>query len=250
MTDAVPLTFTDNPMNPLEVALYEGLADHTKMGAFERLMLEVDLFAVPEPGTPGGVHGDDGHKVLKEGEQLILRGLVLNDGRDTVTLFTDPRRAPPIFGDDCRILAMNGRRLLEMVQDKVVLLNPDGGKGLLLQPDQLKAVLEHAPAVPEPVRPTGTVELSDVRPVDYPIALIEALNEVFASIRAESAWLARSRWVETGQTGWYVDIRTPEEPATVRAIVGRALRGLDAAGETFDVAVSKPGGEDGVGIRL
>lgn len=250
MTDAVPITFTDNPLNPLEVALYEGLADPSKMGLFEQLMLEADLFAVPEPGAPGGVDGDDGHKVLKEGEQLVLRGLVLNDGRDTVTLFTDPRRAPAIFGDDCRILAMNGRRLLELVKDQVVLLNPDGGKGLLLQPDQLKAVLEHAPAVPEPVRPTGTVELSDVPPVQYPIALIEALNEVFTSIKAEAAWLARSRWVETGQTGWYVDIRTHEEPETVRAIVRRAIRALDIAGETFDVAVGKPGGEDGVGIRL
>ena len=97
MTDAVPMTFTDNPLNPLEETLYEGLADHTKMGVFERLMLEADLYAVPEEGAPGGTHGDDGAKVLRPGEQLVLRGVVLNDGRNTVTLFTDPRRATPAW---------------------------------------------------------------------------------------------------------------------------------------------------------
>ncbi|MBA3049340.1 hypothetical protein, partial [Brevundimonas sp.] len=104
MTDAAPattpLTFTDNPMNPLEDLLYAGLADPAQMGAFERIMLEADLYAVPEPDSPGGTPGDDGAKVLRPGEQLILRGVVLNDGRNTVTLFTDPRRATQMFGED------------------------------------------------------------------------------------------------------------------------------------------------------
>jgi hypothetical protein len=93
MTDAAsPITFTDNPLNPLEELLYTGLADPTQMGAFERIMLEADLYAVPEADSPGGTPGDDGAKVLRPGEQLILRGVVLNDGRNTVTLFTDPAR--------------------------------------------------------------------------------------------------------------------------------------------------------------
>lgn len=250
MTDATPLTFTDNPMNPLEAALYEGLADPTKMGLFERLMLEADLYAVPEAGSPGSTHGDDGHKVLKQGEQFVLRGLVLNDGRDTVVLFTDPRRAPEIFGEDTRIVAMNGRKLLELLKDAVVLLNPSDGKGLLLDPDQIKAVLEHAPAIPEPVRPTGKVALSNVAPVEYPIALIEALNETFASVGAHAVWLAKARWEADGQAGWYVDVRTNEEPDTVRAILRRAVRALSLEQETLDVAVGKPGGPDGVGIKL
>ena len=108
MTDAVPMTFTDNPMNPLEELLYAGLADATQMGAFEQIMLEADLYAVPEPDSPGGAPGDDGAKVLRPGEQLVLRGVVLNDGRNTVTLFTDPRRATGMFGPDTRILAMKG----------------------------------------------------------------------------------------------------------------------------------------------
>lgn len=178
MTDATPITFTDNPMNPLEELLYTGLADPTQMGAFERIMLEADLYAVPEPDSPGGTPGDDGAKVLRPGEQLILRGVVLNDGRNTVTLFTDPARAVQMFGEDTRILAMQGRKLLEMLQDTVILLNPADGKGLMMEPDQIKAVLGHAPVRPL-VRPSGRVELHAVEPENEPVVMTEALRDAF-----------------------------------------------------------------------
>ncbi len=150
MTDAAPaatpMTFTDNPLNPLEELLYEGLADPARMGAFEQRMLEADLFAVPEDGSRGSTPGDDGAGVLRPGEQLALRGIVLKDGRNTLTLFTDPRRAARMFGDDARVIVMKGRHLLELVQDTVILLNPAGGKGLMMGPARIKAVLGQTPA--------------------------------------------------------------------------------------------------------
>jgi hypothetical protein len=253
MTDvqtAEPLRFTDNPLNPLEAALYEGLADHTKMGIFEQLMLEADLYAVPEPGSPGGTPGDDGPKVLRTGEQLVLRGVVLNDGRNTVTLFTDPRRATQMFGQDARILAMKGRNLLNILKDSVVLLNPADGKGLLLNPEQIRAVLEHAPAPSARTRPSGTVELSEIPELQRPVALIDRLGGALDSLGAEAAWLARARWVEAGLSGWHLDVRTDRPADEVIALVERAVRGLAFGQEVFDVSVSRPGGEDGVGARL
>lgn len=250
MTDAVPMTFTDNPLNPLEETLYEGLADHTKMGVFERLMLEADLYAVPEEGAPGGTHGDDGAKVLRPGEQLVLRGVVLNDGRNTVTLFTDPRRATQMFGEGTRILAMKGRALLNILKDAVILLNPADGKGLLLDPDQIEAVLGHEEIPVAAARPTGTVELADVPEPQHPIALVGRLNEAFSALPVKAAWLARARWMEAQQMGWYVDVRTDEDPAVVRSIIERSVRGLAFGGEVLDIAVSKPGGEAGTGVKL
>lgn len=252
MTDATatPIVFTDNPMNPLEVALYEGLADHTKMGLFEQLMLEADLYAVPEAEGPGGAPGEEGPRVLRTGEQLILRGVVLNDDRNTVTLFTDPRRATAMFGQDTRILAMNGRALLEMLKDALVLLNPGGGKGLLLNPDQMRAVLQHAPIPVAAHRPSGTVELSDVPGPQHPVALIGRLNEAFKGYPVAAAWLARARWMEARQMGWHLDVRSAAPADEVRAILTRAVRGLAFGGEVFDVSVSAPGGEDGVGVRV
>lgn len=250
MTDSQPqpLVFTDNPMNPLEEALYEGLADHRKMGAFERLMLEADLYAVPEPGSPGGTAGDDGAKVLRPGEELVLRGVTLNDGRNTVTLFTDPRRATEMFGPDARILAMNGRNLLHILKEAVVLLNPAGGKGLLLNPDQIKAVLEHE-TIRALARPTGPVELSEVAPTDEPRFLTDNLRRVLTA-PAEAAWLARADWPEAGVAGWFVDVRSDRPADEVRALVQRAVHGLNFGAETLDVSTAAPGGQDGVGLKI
>jgi hypothetical protein len=252
MTDAVqtPITFTDNPLNPLEELLYAGLADARQMGAFEQTMLEADLYAVPEPDSPGGTPGDDGAKVLRPGEQLVLRGVVLNDGRNTVTLFTDPSRAVQMFGADTRILAMQGRKLLDMLKDAVILLNPADGKGLMMEPDQIKAVLEHAPVDISARRPSGAVELADIPEPQQPIALIGRLNVAFRDMKIDEAWLARARWNEARMMGWFLDIRTDEPADEIVALCERAVRGLAFGGEVFDVSVSKPGGEKGIGVKI
>ncbi len=255
MTDAgpatSPLTFTDNPMNPLEELLYAGLADPAQMGVFERIMLEADLYAVPEADGPGGTPGDDGARVLRPGEQLILRGVVLNDGRDTVTLFTDPRRAGQMFGEDTRVIAMQGRKLLDMLKDTVILLNPAGGKGLMMEPGQIRAVLEHPPVEPAAARrPSGPVELAEPPEPYHPIALIARLNEAFKGLKIDEAWLARARWNEARMMGWFLDIRTDQPADEIVALCERAVRGLPFGGEVFDVSVSKPGGEKGVGVKV
>jgi hypothetical protein len=250
MTDAAtPMTFTDNPMNPLEELLYNGLADPTQMGDFERIMLEADLYAVPEPGSPGGTPGDDGAKVLRAGEQLVLRGVVLNDGRNTVTLFTDPHRARVMFGDDVRILAMQGRKLLDMLKDTVILLNPAGGKGLMMEPDQIKAVLGHEPVRPL-VRPSGRVELHSVEPENEPVFLSKALRESFQPPQVQAIWVARAVWPDIGQIGWFADVRSDQPADEITALLQRAVRGLKFGTETLDVSVTKPGGKDGVGVKV
>lgn len=247
--EAAPLVFTDNPMNPLEELLYAGLADATQMGLFERVMLEADLYAVPEPDSPGGTPGDDGAKVLRPGEKLILRGLFLNDGRQTVTVFTDPRRAVQLFGDDARILAMKGRNLLDMLKDSVVLLNPADGRGLRMEPHQIKAVLEHAPFA-APVRPSGPVDLSEPAPDRRPVGLIERLEEALKGVKIAHAWLAQARWTESGRMGWFLDVRTHTPANEITALCERAVRGLAFGDEVFDVSVAKPGGKKGVGVKV
>ena len=250
MTDAAtPITFTDNPMNPLEELLYAGLADPGQMAAFERIMLEADLYAVPEPDSPGGTPGDDGAKVLRQGEQLILRGVVLNDGRNTVTLFTDPHRAVLMFGEDTRILAMKGRALLEMLKDTVILINPADGKGLMMEPDQIRSVLEHEPVRPL-VRPSGRVELHAVEPENEPVFLSKALRIAFQPPMVEAIWVARAVWPDIGQIGWFADVRSNGPADEITALVQRAVRGLKFGTETLDVSVSKPGGKDGVGVKV
>lgn len=250
MTDAQPLVFTDNPLNPLEEALYEGLADASRMGLFERLMLEADLYAVPEPDSPGGAPDDDGAKVLRQGEQLILRGVVLNDGRNSVAVFTDPTRATAMFGDEARIIAMKGRALLALMQETPALLNPDGGRGLLLNPDQVRAVLEHEEALPQ-LRPvSGRVELHHVDPNNEPAPLVHAIRDMFKPPMVKDVWLARAIWPDVGQIGWFLDIRSDRPDDEIKALVGRAVRGIHFGHQTLDLIVGKPGGEPGVGVKI
>ena len=246
---STPLTFTDNPRNPLEEALYEGLADHTQMGMFERLMLEADLYASPDPEGPGGSPDEEGARVLRPGEQLILRGVVLPDGTNTVTLFTDPTRVTGMFGEDARILAMQGRKLLDILKDTVILLNPADGKGLMMEPDQIKSVLEHVPVRPL-VRPSGRVELHAVEPENEPVVMTEALRDNFQPPMVEAIWVARAVWPDIGQIGWFADVRSDRPADEITALVQRAVRGLKFGTETLDVSVTKPGGKNGVGVKV
>ena len=204
---------------------------------------------MPEAEGPGGKPGDDGNKVLRAGEQLILRGVVLNDGRNSVTLFTDPRRAAKMFGDNSRVIAMQGRALLDILKDAVVLLNPEGGKGLLLNPDQIKAVLGHEEI--RPLRPvSGRVELHEVEPENEPVMLTQAIRETFKGGLVKDVWLARAIWPDVGSIGWFLDMRSDGPADEIKALAARSVRGLKFGTETLDVSVSKTGGKPGVGIKV
>ena len=199
----------------------------------------------------GGLCKAPGRSCVRTRCHKTAGAVFCNDGRNTVTLFTDPRRATQMFGDDTRIIAMKGRNLLDILKDAVVLLNPAGGKGLLMNPEQIKEVLGHAPIQSEhAVRPSGTVELADVPEPLHPVALMGRIRQAFQSLDVDAAWLSRARWMEAQQMGWHLDVRTNETPDNVRALIERAVRGLAFGGEVFDVAVSKPGGDKGVGIKL
>jgi hypothetical protein len=219
------------------------------MGMFERLMLEADLYASPDPEGPGGSPDEEGARVLRPGEQLILRGVVLPDGTNTVTLFTDPTRVTGMFGEDARILAMQGRKLLDILKDTVILLNPADGKGLIIHPPQTRAILEHAPV--RPLRPvSGRVELHAVEPENEPVNLTSALRDAFPAPTVDALWVARAIWPDVGQIGWFVDIRSDRPADELKALTERAVRGLKFGTETLDVSVSKPGGKDGIGMKV
>jgi hypothetical protein len=145
MTDALNLAFTDSPLNPLEVALNDSLAPPADMGLFEALLLGEDLFAVPQPDSVGAGLAE-GAQMISPGQELVLRGLRMKDGRDTVALFTDPQRVAQVFGADAAFIAIQGRHLFELLQDAVILINPAGGRGVMMTPDQIRAVLARAPA--------------------------------------------------------------------------------------------------------
>jgi len=82
------------------------------------------------------------------------------------------------------------------------------------------------------------------------IARVGGLNVGFKDLRIDAAWRGRARWNEARMMGWFLDIRTDEPADEIVALCERAVRGLAFGGEVFDVSVSKPGGEKGIGGKI
>ena len=258
MTDATPkpvaIPPADVPFNALEAMLFAAVAEPARMPEFERALLLSDLYAVPEGDNAPGPD-DAGLRVLRGGERMDVRGLTLNTGHTAMAVFTDPRRAPAAFGEDTPFIGMKGRALLNLFLGGHVLINPAEGRGLLLEPERIAALLE---AWPEPTdaRPSGEVHLGP--PEIVPEALLARLRQGFApealagdgAPTIAAAWLARAHWLQSGRWGWLFDVRTDRPQDEIRAMTERAVRGLPFGDDTLDVTATPPGGEDGVGIRV
>lgn len=237
--------------NPLEALMAAAGADPALMPAFERALLEAELYAVPDSAfVPAG---QIGYRTLKPGESLNLRVLELEDGGgQALAAFTDPRRMTAAFDEDPAWISMAGRRLFALHAGPV-LINPGDGRGLLLQRDRIDQLLAEAPPVPtEGRKPSGEVRLSP--PQQRPTALIARLMTVFAPgmdpTPVVAAWLARAEWPQSGKQGWFLDVRTLKAAGEVRSLVTQALRGLSFGDESLDVTVGPSGGEPGSGLRL
>jgi hypothetical protein len=80
--------------------------------------------------------------------------------------------------------------------------------------------------------------------------MTEALRDAFKPPMVEAIWVARAVWPDIGQIGWFADVRSDRPADEITALVQRSLRGLKFGTETLDVSVSKPGGKDGVGVKV
>lgn len=125
----------------LDTAFLHGLADPARLGLFEAMMLEGQVYAVST-----GSAGEAGQKQLEAGEQLSLRGVTLSDGREAFALFTDPRRAVQAFGEDVQVIGMQGRVLLGMLTSRPLLFNPDGKSGLVMSRERVAQLLGANPS--------------------------------------------------------------------------------------------------------
>lgn len=252
----------DEPMTGLEQVIEAALADPAHWRAFEALLPRVDFYISPEGETARrAVGGGEGMKTLRPDEQLELRGIQLDDGRTAAAAFTDPRRLAALWDGDLPVIGMNALALLRLWRDRPVMLNPGAPRALLFQVEDVEALiaageahlasstagLDARPAGPS----SGKVRLS--APDRMPELLVQRLVNAFGPVGGTgitAAWLARARWEETGQVGWFLDFRTSRASDEIRAMVQRALTGVSFGDETLDLSVAPSGGADGVGIRI
>lgn len=256
MTDATPTPAapaTDAPLNGLEQIIDAAMADPVHWRAFEAMLASVDLVVVPEGAFAAAIDLDQpGTRVLRPDQQMDLRGVQLEDGVTAAAVFTDPRRMQAVWGG-LPWIAMSARHLLRLFHDRPVMMNPGSPRALLFQTEDVAALLAATDAVAQTQgRPTGTVQLGP--PAQAPTLLVDRLKAAFGAADGvtgiSAAWLARAHWAETNRWGWMLDVRTVRPMDEVKAIVSRAITGVNFGDETLDVSLEAPGGKDGTGIRL
>lgn len=240
----------DRPLNGLEQIIEAAMEDPVHWRAFEAMLASVDLVVVPEGAFAASVDlSQPGTRTLRSDQQMDLRGVTMDDGVIAAAVFTDPRRMQAIWGD-LPWIAISARHLLRLFHDRPVILNPGSPRALLFQIEDVAALLAATDAVAQTQgRPTGTVQLGT--PEHEPTLLMEQFRAAFGPANGvTAAWLARAHWAETNRWGWMLDVRTDRPMDEIKAIVSRAVTGVNFGEETLDVSVETPGGKDGAGIRL
>jgi hypothetical protein len=252
----------DAPLTGLEQVIEAALADPSHWPAFEALLPRVDLYISPEGETAKGLKpGEVGMKTLRPDEQLDLRGVRLDDGRTAAAAFTDPRRLTAVWGEERPIIAITALSVLTLWRDRPVMLNPGAPRVLLFQVEDVANLIAagdahaaeaKASAATRTIGPSsGAVTLT--APDRIPETLLARLVQAFGPVGGTgvtAAWLARARWSESGQEGWFLDFRTSRPSDEIRAMVQRAVTGLAFGDETLDISVAPSGGTDGTGIRF
>ncbi len=256
MTDPIPtapVPNADPALNGLEQIIEAAMADPVHWRAFEAMLASVDLVVVPEGAFAASIDiGQPGTRTLRPDEQMDLRGVELDTGVTAAAVFTDPRRMQAVWGD-LPWIAISARHLLRLFHDRPVAMNPGSPRALLFQIEDVAALLAATDAVAQTQgRPTGTVQLGS--PAEAPMVLVDRLKAAFGPAdgvtRISAAWLARAHWAETNRWGWMLDVRTDRPMDEIKAIVSRAVTGVNFDDETLDVSLEQPGGKDGTGIRL
>lgn len=252
----------DEPMTGLEQVIEAAMADPTHWRAFEALLPRVDLYISPEGETARrAASSGEGMKTLRPDEQLELRGIQLDDGRTAAAAFSDPRRLAALWGGNLPVIGMNALALLRLWRDRPVMLNPGAPRALLFQVEDVEALIAAgeahlaAASAATPPRPAGpsSGKVTLAAPERLPELLVQRLVNAFGPVGGSgitAAWLARARWEETGEAGWFLDFRTSRPSDEIRAMVQRALTGVSFGDETLDLSVAPSGGSDGIGIRI
>lgn len=230
------------PENELERMLMAAAGDPSKRVEFQQMLLKAKLSAAT-PDAPAA----SGSRTIKAGEQLRLLNVEGPAGVPIPAIFSSPARVAEVFGPGAGFIEMNGKTLLSIVAANGAFLNPGLAYGVRWGPDDMAAVLG---------RPVRRVIAKETRfllgsPSQRPEALIAELQAALGSSPGiTEAWLALAHWPENEASSWYLDVRTELAADDVNRLLADIFRRANFEGRPLDMVVNKPGGTDGVGIRI
>ena len=229
------------PRNDLEAALMRAARDPAARPAFNRQLLDAELYvATPEaPATPS-------ERTVGTGETLRLLNVADPQGNPVPAIFTDETRLADIFGAGTGYARLPASALFEMFAQSGAWLNPGLAYGVLWTADDLAHLLG------KPARRTITKDTNILlgTPKERPEALIRSIAATIADAPAvQEAWIALAHWPEGGAS-WYLDIRSTADPDAIAALLHETLQSGPHEGMPVDLVVHAPDAGPGHGIRL
>lgn len=233
---------TFQPLNELERLLMEAATNVDAREPFERALLQAELYAAtPDAPEVNAVH------TTVEGEQIELLNVQSPDGASVAAIFTSQERIVEFFDTGVGFIAIRGGQLLAIVARQGAWLNSGLAYSVYWTPDQLAALL----GMPEQRTVPENTKILLGSPSVPPDGLIAELKRALGNdSRIVEAWFALAQWPDGDKSSWYLDVRTNLEAEAVHQLFAETFKHADYAGRTLDLVVSKPNGEEGIGIRL
>jgi hypothetical protein len=209
--------------NELERALVKAAKDPASAPDFYRLLLESDLLVM---GTVVGQEAATEKFTLAPGDKINLVTGVRNGG-PFLPVFSSLPRMQDYAKQESKFLRVNGRALFDLTRGAPVILNPASEYGKELSPEQIAQLLDPHAASGRPRTIIGEA--------DYPMALVEALMEVFtARPDIEAAWMIQVTFTGRDAPHPPVGVETTGDWPSLMQAVQAAVDRL-GAGMVFDL---------------
>lgn len=171
----------------LDRLMQAGIKDPGREIEFFRALLDATVFA---------------HGPTEEADPVKLHFLMLKSPDDkewVIPVFTDLAKAQRASSPTVRILAMSGRKLLELTRGGAVMLNPNDRKCTLF-PEEIAQLLDHGTLPPiERFRIDSDGDAHVYRLEGVPRAIQKVVRKALSGISsAEVAYVAGAKW-KSGQ---------------------------------------------------
>jgi SseB protein N-terminal domain/SseB protein C-terminal domain len=213
--------------NELERALVNAVKNPSSAPDFYRLLLESELLVM---GTVEGQEdASEQFAVAPGGKVNLVTGL--KNGSTFLPVFSSVLRMQEYVKQETKYLRVNGRALLDLTRGAPVTLNPASEYGKELTPQEVAQLLGPLAARSQPRTIIGEA--------DYPIRLVETLQDVFAARPdVEAAWMIQVRFADRDEPHPLVGVEFDsgmggDWPSLMQAVEAAADRSIP--GQVFDL---------------
>jgi len=223
------------PENEIERLLMRAVTEPTARSAFERALMDSEVYIVLVPEGAAIVPGPDVTGTVPEGTQFKLMSAD-RGGEKVAAFFTAPSRARAWFKGDHFVAPEMPRNLFGRIPDTPFVLNPGSDYGNEFTPDEIKRLLAGQFADgPRTIVIDKPTQVLLMHPKEQPAALLAALARELGALKdVHGAWLMLAHRAGEPEPAWMLGVDHSGDWNDVRAAIGRAVAGDVLQGRMLD----------------